>query len=161
MVSSRMDEKQGGHIKRCVYGALHLKEPHRSTARIKSGNYCFSSIRMAYVDEKKTRKITMSLSHTVCPKRIVLHIGKKKKGTHSAAIKALALVLEKSAYEPKPNLDAKVLLTSNNHQVAQLVRVSLTLPLLSFCLSIYLSLTSITPGRSSRQHPVSEQSFCR
>ena len=71
----------------------------RSGSPVRSGNYCCSSIRVAFMDENKNshRKITMTHTQTTCINRIALRAGKK--WTRPAEVGALASVFEKSATE--------------------------------------------------------------
>ena len=44
------------------------------------------------------RKITMTLTQTICPSRIALRVSKKKGGVRSADVEGLVPVLEKNSY---------------------------------------------------------------
>ena len=76
---------------------------------VQSGNYCYSSIRVASIDEEKIyknihRKTTMTLIQARCPNHIAFHASKQS--THSAEVRDLVPVFKKSTIEPKQNLDA-------------------------------------------------------
>ena len=66
---------------------------------VQLGNYCYSSIRVASIDETKYshRKITMTLIQTICPNCIAFCI----EGAFSPEAGASAPVFEKSATELK------------------------------------------------------------
>ena len=71
----------------------------RSALSDRSGNYSFSSIRVASIDENKNshRKITMAHTQTTYINRLALHASKKR--TRPAEVRALASVFKKSATE--------------------------------------------------------------
>ena len=79
-------------------------------------NYCYSSIRVASIDENKNshRKITMTHTQTTYINCIALRAGKK--GVRPAEIGALASVFEKSATELK--LKQKLLKCKQTIQIA-------------------------------------------
>ena len=68
---------------------------------VRSGNYCCSSIRVAFIDENKNshRKIALTYTQITCPNNIALRASQKR--VRPAEVNVLISVFEKSATEFK------------------------------------------------------------
>ena len=149
----------------CEAEAFNVKSTANRTPQVngqdhivQSGNYCYSSLRVASINKEKYsyQKITMTPTQTICPNHIALHT--TKKGLQSAEDGVLAPVFEKSATELKHkqkllNVKAWYIHHHHHHHDVRLARISPTL-------SLHVSLSFIAFGRSSGLHPVSSHSCC-
>ena len=108
MGNSMVDVKQGRWTQRRINGALHLMlggwspQVNSHDQIVQSGNYSYSSLRVASIDEVKKyshRKIIMTLTQNIYPNRITFCTSKK--GAGSAEVGVLALMFEKSITELK------------------------------------------------------------
>ena len=86
MGSSMVDVKVSGQtlwqfkVKPNLVLGIWIRQFNGQDKIVRTGNYCWSSVKVASIDENKNshRKITMTQTQTICPNRIVLCTSKKK-----------------------------------------------------------------------------------